>query len=97
MITEDPPAGLPPDAKVCNCAGCGVLLLGMSMMPWLNESMDSGSQTALPRIVSEVVGGRPYCSGCLWPRPKLKTGTPSRLEDDGGPWQQNAVRAMEGE
>lgn len=46
--------------------------------------------------VLEVRGhilGKPYCADCLEPRPVPCR--PATREDDGGPWQQTAVRFLE--
>ncbi len=72
-----------------NCAECGMELVGERSAvsvprPWPSD---------LPPAVRGRIMGRPYCSGCLTCRvPPARATT---TEDDGGPWQQNAVREME--
>lgn len=40
------------------------------------------------------IRGQPWCYDCLSPR-RVPPGRPARPDDDGGPWQQMAVRALE--
>jgi len=74
--------------KLCNCALCEVVLLGESMR---------GVEIAGGQPDHEYVAGRihdrPYCEECLEVR--QPTALPATMEDDSGPWQQNAIRDME--
>lgn len=72
-----------PHLRVVNCAECGKLL-----------SAD-GNLGPLPSISGRILN-RPYCYACLRCRPKPPPGR-GTMEDDGGPWQQNAVRILEGD
>ena len=65
------------EEKVCNCAGCG------------KELRTRSAHTE----VKGRIKGRPYCGGCLEPRP-IHPGTYGPLED-AGPWQENAIRHLE--
>lgn len=80
------------DVKLCDCAECGKELLGSSMFCQLRELSDEQRQN-LPSLVVGRIKGRPYCATCL-NLCKLPPGRGTR-EDDGGPWQQNAVRQLE--
>ena len=58
--TRKNPAALPDDAKVCNCAECGVLLVSEEESQRLKESL-----YLPPRIIHGRIKGRPYCASCL--------------------------------
>jgi hypothetical protein len=45
------------------------------------------------RLCGHILG-RPYCERCLTPAPGPGPGRPPPLEDC-GPWQENAIRALE--
>ena len=55
---------LPPDTRVCNCAGCGVLLLGRTEIETV-ASLNERELMRWPSIVAGRVKDRPYCAGCL--------------------------------
>lgn len=80
------------DVKLCNCAECGCELLGESMVIWLG-SLTEKDQRELPGLVYCRVWGRPYCMECA--ERQSRTSLSATREEDGGPWQQNAVRALE--
>ena len=71
--------------KVCNCSECGDQIETL----WLDGK----------RILGEVLRskeGRPLCDQCAWvPVPSWSRAGPQ--EEDSGPWNQNAIRAMEGD
>ncbi len=75
-----------PEKKYCNCAECGKEAVAISSRLMATDG---------ERIIGGHIKGRPYCLQCLAVRPI--PGGAGRREDDGGPWQQNAVRSMEGE
>lgn len=87
-------AGLPGDLMICNCADCEVLLRSWRQPNPAN--LEGG--THLPRFVAEWVAGRPVCGMCLEPRGGgSAVPTFARGIGDPSPWQENAVRALEGE
>ena len=59
--------GLTLDMKVCDCAGCGELLLSR-----VHESyfllLARPQQVVLPPLLFERHEGRPYCGGCAHDR-----------------------------
>lgn len=76
----------PDDVKMCNCAGCNIEIVGESMKDYARASY-------LPCVEGRILG-RPYCRRCL----NFRQPPPGRGTTDGGsPWQENAVRDMEGE
>lgn len=79
----------PDDLLVCDCAQCGRELLARSMIPHFGPD----DRPPMPFVAGRL-NGRPYCPGCFEPR-VIPPGRPTPLDDDGGPWQQNAVRDLE--
>jgi len=79
------------DVKICNCAGCGRELLAGR---YRTRRSRLPEQVRDNPIVAGHILDRPYCAACL----TVREITPGRStpDDDGGPWQQNAVKAMEG-
>lgn len=53
--------------RVCNCAGCTVLLLGESMKGYPAVIR----RTSRPQFVAGRVLGRPYCAACIVPAIQL--------------------------
>lgn len=52
--------------KVCNCAGCREVLLGLCHEAELQEARNGGDDlTGVPELVAGRVGDRPYCESCL--------------------------------
>lgn len=80
------------ELRYCNCAECECLLLGDSHAPWYAR-LSAKEQGKLPPLVFTRVKGRPYCITCGMR--SLPPPLPATREDDGSPWQQNAVREME--
>jgi hypothetical protein len=78
------------DWLMCNCSQCGVELLAQSMRATLAAGVLTIDD---PGFVAGRIFGRPFCAGCLRVRP-IPAGA-GKAEDDGGPWQQNAVKDME--
>lgn len=91
MVIEQPPSWLDEGVLVCNCAGCGRLLASVRHAAWV------AANGGWPPVVYDRPGNRPHCFACCQPRPAPSAGLAARREDDGGPWQQNAVRILEGE
>lgn len=77
-------AAVCPHLIVVNCAGCGELL-----------QAEGQKLNVLPEVHGHIMG-RSYCWNCLRLRPNLKPGL-SAMPDDISPWQENAIRLMEGE
>lgn len=76
------------DIRVCNCCNCGHECVSVEQAAVL-----TAEQLKPYRLLRGRIAGRPYCSVCLVVRrPPERTAT---REDDGGPWQQNAVRDLE--
>lgn len=82
-----------PDVKVQNCAECRRLCLGYSFRLWY-FNLPPAEQRELPEPTAAIILGRPYCAACSAVRERTG-GRAGPLEEDGGPWQQNAVRALE--
>lgn len=82
------------DIGLVNCE-CGAELLG----PKTVEKLKSGryfvaTTSMLPPAPSLIAGGKCYCKRCSTPRlPPAGRGHAR----DVSPWQENAIRAMEGE
>lgn len=70
---------LPETAKVCNCRGCGALLLAP------NQGIEIKNVT-LPEVAGKI-DGKPYCTGCLEVRQSgvggVSGGLPSPLDREG--------------
>ena len=79
------------DVKMCNCAGCGMELLAQQYRTRIHRLPE---QLRSKTFCEGHIHDRPYCAACL----TVREITPGRatMDDDGGPWQQNAVKAMEG-
>lgn len=79
------------DTRLCNCCHCGAVLLGDGEAPG----------PGLPPAVYLRHRGRPWCRGC-WRTPRRRPEAGAGVPDpghrtDGNPWQENGIRAMEGE
>lgn len=74
------------EKKYCNCAGCGRTLVGASTAHLAHKDE--------PKVAGRILE-RPYCNGCL----SSSRGIPVRagLREETGPWQDNAIRALEGD
>jgi hypothetical protein len=89
--------GLPGHWKVVDCAECGRTFLGESMRPCvvgIGLSPPDGWS-----VIGGLINGRPYCVGCLRiRRPIWMNGGPHHgaREGESNPWQENAVRELEG-
>lgn len=64
------------DMKVCNCADCGRLLLGLAHADWYAEQTET-DRARFPPLLAGRINGRPYCGQCLQtaesvPRPAEK-------------------------
>lgn len=57
--------GLTLDMKVCDCAGCGRLLLSRQHETYF-EMLSLPQQDVLPELVYERRDGRPYCGVCSY-------------------------------
>lgn len=80
--------------KFCNCAGCGLELLGESCLAW-RATQDEATQRQYP-AVHDRVRGRPYCEWCC--RKRHNSGRLVRrvgLPAEPSPWVENAVRHLE--
>ena len=79
------------DWKLCNCAGCGRLLISPSQEDaWRKLPADQREKT--PLVAGRILD-RPYCPQCLavltaW------MGSADRMDDE-YPWQQNSIRQAE--
>ena len=75
------------DLLLVNCAQCGLEMLG-------ETHRYLAKKRSLPAIAGRL-NGRPFCCKCIAVRkPPNKAAT----RDDGpSPWQENAIRDMEGE
>lgn len=51
------------DLKLCNCARCGIEILGESNLPWWKRLPKLLRQRYQP-MVDVRMGGRPYCKFC---------------------------------
>ncbi len=83
------------NGKRCNCAGCGAEVMGFdspAKLEWCALSSEY-RKDAGPIIIEGHINGRPYCNVCL--RPSKKTSAPATKDEYGGPWFENAVRALE--
>lgn len=96
MTLDDLPQGL----RVCNCAGCRVLLSGVGE----RQKYMLRVRVLLPPEVAGRDGGRPYCGKCLAERNECKipdrrepAKRPCKIEESENPWQSNAIRELEGE
>ncbi len=77
--------------RFCNCAQCGRELVGESCRgAW--ASMSERQRKAMP-IVRGRIHGRPYCDECL---EESQPPAHAATRDETSPWQENAVRALEG-
>lgn len=88
----------PDTMRVCNCAQCGAEMLGESEEP-NRLALTEMWKRALPKPVYRRQCGRPYCKGCATHQRSARERTassPGPLED-GSPWQDVAIRAMEGD
>lgn len=82
------------DAKMVDCAGCGMEMLGESMRGRLVK-YDDGA--VVPHVRGRILG-RPYCWQCLdGRRPPQRSATADSRDPGTGPWYENSVRAMEGD
>lgn len=52
------------DAKLCNCAACGIVLLGASQRDEYEATPESARES-LPELVAGRIRQRPYCAACL--------------------------------
>ena len=99
------------DLGVCNCAQCGIELLGEKTRERLNKG-EARTHAVLPPDVAGRINGRPLCSPCLAVREEKSDSTPVRFDrdlgsfrssdpqirswaDEASPWQQNNIRALE--
>lgn len=61
MIQE---SEMPDDCRVLNCAGCGALLMGRSMIEMLG-ALSREDRKEWPPVVAGRVRDRPYCHYCM--------------------------------
>jgi len=83
---------------MCNCASCGVEMLGSCEREWA-LSLPLAERANWPQLVAGRIRDRPYCMGCYRVRrPSFGylTGRRfGRILEDGGNGFDNAVRALE--
>ena len=79
---------LPPDLRVCNCAGkrpdgdvCNKLLSGEKSVPML-DAMDPADRERMPPLVDTYWLGRPYCGPCA---ARMGFGKDEEADDADGP------------
>ena len=82
------------DVRVANCAECGVEILHPDDHREVKAGGGRvfGEYASLGRVAGHILG-RPYCGVCLCRRPPAGRGSGG----DPSPWQENAVRCLEGE
>ena len=89
-----PPAIADDDVKMCNCAECGRELVAVSSWALMTPDQRVGKWK-----VAGIFDSRPHCKECserdATPIYQHARGPRITVADDGGPWQQNAVRDME--
>lgn len=66
---------LPPETKLCNCAGCKRELLSRSARDWYENELTFEEQRSVKKIIGCAafqdpflagrILGRPYCETCL--------------------------------
>jgi len=78
---------LHPDTRVANCANCGRLCIARD-----NKAPLPDDAKELPKIKG-TIHGRSWCGHCL--NQSITQAAPASKEDGGGPWSENAVRALE--
>jgi hypothetical protein len=98
-MPHDPglPAADPDSLRYCSCADCGAELLATDPAN-LRLAKLVFSDSDMPPTDWERLGKRPYCRGCAAPR-RIPGGRGGRGRDDPAgpsPWQENAIRDMEG-
>lgn len=54
-----------PELKFCNCAKCGLELLGDSLRDWFCRELTDEQRDAHPWPVAGRHRGRPYCVECF--------------------------------
>lgn len=55
---------LPPDLRVCNCAGCRKLLVGYADRQ-AHKDAHGNSNVSRLELVAERIRDRPYCLACV--------------------------------
>jgi hypothetical protein len=84
---HDPEGALPPDLRVANCAACGAPV---------TADRAQAERHRLERLAGRI-HGRPYCDPCLHSDGIPGSGGGRAGPRDDSPWQQNAVRILEGD
>lgn len=102
-MVPSPPVGF------CDCADCGRTVYGENMRalvewyarnaPWLLTTEARGA-IHLGLYVTGRIKRRPYCIRCLTDEPppwRRSTDQKQATDDTEDPWQQNAIKVMEGD
>lgn len=60
------------EVRMCNCASCGVEMLGRCELGWYAAATER-ERKAMPPMTAGRVDGRPYCLRCLCVTYKRRT------------------------
>lgn len=90
--------------KLCNCAKCGLEMLGASMSGYFAALPDGQMKNDLPPMVAGRIADRPYCDACIaqddaeairYIKRVANRQSRNTTGQEDSPWQQRALRDWE--